>query len=171
MSKVIAGTERLELREFSTSDAAFVLELLNQPAVLEFVGDKGVRSLDDAYRYIKSSPLASYRDNGFGHYVVTLREIEMPIGLCGLFHRAFLDTPDLGFAFLEQHEGNGYATEASLAVLSLARDVLRMPTVLAMTDRDNGRSAKVLGKLGFRFERDFLVPGEDAPLRLYAVEL
>ena len=171
MSRVIARTERLELREFSTEDAPFVLDLLNQPAVLEFVGDKGVRNLEDARRYIEVSPLASYRENGFGHYVVTLRSNSAPIGLCGLFHRDFLDTPDLGFAFLEQHEGNGYATEASGAVLSVARDVLQMPTVFAMTDRDNGRSAKVLDKLGFRFARDFLVPGEDAPLRLYAVEL
>lgn len=171
MSKVIARTERLELREFSAADADFVLELLNQPAVLEFVGDKGVRSLRDARRYIEDSPLTSYRENGFGHYVVAAKENGVSLGLCGLFHRDFLDTPDLGFAFLEQFAGNGYATEASTAVLSLARDVLQMPTVLAMTDRANDRSAKVLDKLGFRFDRDFLVPGEETPLRLYAVEL
>lgn len=171
MSRVIARTERLELREFSAADADFVLELLNQPAVLQFVGDKGVRSLQDARRYIEDSPLTSYRENGFGHYVVALQESRLALGLCGLFHRDFLETPDLGFAFLEQHAGNGYATEASAAVLSFARDVLRMPTVLAMTDRDNDRSANVLDKLGFQFDRDFAVPGEDTLLRLYAVEL
>lgn len=96
--KTIFETERLILREFSTSDTAFILVLLNTPSWQKFIGDKNVHSIDDAERYLIDGPLKSYRENGFGLWLVLLKESNTPVGMCGLIKRDYLDAIDIGFA-------------------------------------------------------------------------
>jgi ribosomal-protein-alanine N-acetyltransferase len=155
----VLETERLVLRRLATDDAPFLLELLNEPSFLRYIGDKGVRTEADARRYVEAGPLASYERFGFGLYRVELRESGEPIGMCGLLKRDALPDVDVGFAFLPR---KGYAFESAAAVLAHARDALGRGRILAITTPDNVASIRLLEKLGFRFERMARVP-EDGP--------
>ena len=145
-------TERLWLRQFVAADADFLVELLNQHSFLRFIGDKKVHTIEDARKYIETGPRDNYKRHGFGQLLVQLKDTNKPIGMCGLLKRDTLDHPDLGFAFLPEAWGNGYAFEAASAVLEHARDDLKLSRVLAITNPDNDASIKLLGRLGFQFE-------------------
>jgi ribosomal-protein-alanine N-acetyltransferase len=147
-------TARTTLRELAASDAPFVLELLNEPAFLRGVGDRGVRTLEQAVVYIEDGPRASYAAHGYGLLLVERRSDHVPLGICGLVRRAALDGPDLGFALLERHTGHGYANEAAAAVLAAAKNAEpRIAPILAVASSDNARSIRLLEALEFRFER------------------
>ena len=150
---IILETERLALRKLSTDDADFVLELLNEPSFLQYIGDRGVRSLEDAREYILNRLVASYERNGFGLYLVELKESSIPIGISGLVKRDALPDADIGFAFLPAYWSKGYALESAAAVMNYAREVLGLPRIVAITSLDNEASAKLLEKIGLRFER------------------
>src|SRR5258706_2850172 len=146
---VIVDTTCLGMRELSTEDAAFVLELVNEPAWLRFSGDRNVRSLDDALDYIARGPSASYAKHGYGLWAVELLASGERVGLCGLVRRESLPHADLGFAFLARHLGRGYALEAAAAVVQLAREPYRLPRLLAATEPPNTASQTVLERVGF----------------------
>jgi [ribosomal protein S5]-alanine N-acetyltransferase len=167
----VIETERLILRRLSTGDAAFILALLNQPSFLRFIGDRGVRSIDDARKYIRRGPLESYARLGFGLYRVELKDGRLPIGICGLIKRETLEAVDLGYAFLPQFWSKGYACEAAAAVVAYAREVLKLKRVLAIVAPDNERSIRVLEKVGMKFERLMIWPGDSKELKLYALEI
>ena len=147
---MILRTARLELRHLTPDDAAFVLALLNEPSFISNIGDRGVRTLDDARAYIASGPVASYERHGFGLYCVGLRENGEPIGICGLLRRDVLPDPDLGFAFLPAYWKRGYARESATAVRDYARQALGIGRLLAITNPENDASIRVLTALGFR---------------------
>jgi RimJ/RimL family protein N-acetyltransferase len=159
----VLETERLILRHFNLDDAPFVLTLLNEPSFLQYIGDKKVRTLDDARQYIINGPRASYERHGFGLYRVELAGSNTPIGMCGLLKRDELPDPDIGFAFLPDYWNKGFAFEAATAVLTHAREQLRLHRVLAIVNPDKDASIKLLEKLGLRFER---MNGE---VKLYAL--
>jgi RimJ/RimL family protein N-acetyltransferase len=167
----VLETARLTLHRFSTDDAAFVVELLNEPSFLRYIGDKGVRSEADACRYLEAGPWASYERFGFGLYRVGLRGGGEPIGMCGLLKRDWLADVDIGFAFLPRFWRRGYAFEASASVLVHARDALGLERVVAITSPDNEASMALLAKLGFRFERVARASEKEAEVRLFAREL
>ena len=144
----ILETNRLSLRPFAAGDEAFVVRLLNEQAFLRFIGDKGVRNRDDAVRYLREGPLASYEQYGFGLLLVASREFDAPVGMCGLIRRADQQHPDIGYAFLSEFGGRGYALEAASAVLQHAHRDLAIETVLAFVNPDNARSIRLLEKLG-----------------------
>ena len=163
----IVETERLRIRRFHQGDAAFALVLLNEPAFLHYIGDKGVRTLDDARRYLRTGPLASYETHGFGPWLVERRADGLSIGLCGLLRREALDAPDLGFAFLESHWAQGYAHEASSAVMRHVRETLWLTRIVAVTTLDNEASARLLGRLGFSYARMTRLADDEPELRLF----
>jgi RimJ/RimL family protein N-acetyltransferase len=167
----VLDTARLTLHRFSTDDAAFVVELLNEPSFLRYIGDKGVRSEADACRYLEAGPMASYARFGFGLYRVDLRESAGPIGMCGLLKRDWLPDADIGFAFLPRFWKKGYAFEASAGVLAHARDALGLERVVAITSPDNEASMALLEKLGFRFERVARASEKEPEVRLFARDL
>lgn len=167
----ILETDRLVLRWLKADDAAFVLQLVNDPAWLRFIGDRGVQTLEDAAKYIANGPVAMYQRLGFGLYLVELKERAEPIGICGLIKRDTLEDVDLGFAFLPRFWSQGYAFEAASATLALGARTFGLSRILAVTSPDNDRSARLLAKLGFRFERLLqLTPG--APeVKLYGLNI
>jgi RimJ/RimL family protein N-acetyltransferase len=166
----VLTTERLTLRRLSPADAEFIVELLNDPAFLQFVGDKAVRTADDACQYILDGPMASYERNGFGLWLVALKESDLPIGLCGLLKREFLPDVDIGFAFLPDYRSRGYALESASAVLQYGRTEFGLKRIVAITDPENAGSIRVLQKIGMRFERMIAV-SEGAPeIQLLASE-
>lgn len=168
---IIAETERLLLRELTVADAPFIFELVNEPAWIEFIGDKGVRSIVDAEKYIINGPRKSYSTNGFGLWLVQLKELNIPIGMCGLIKREALEHVDIGFAFLAVHNGKGYGFEAATAALDYAQNKIGLKHILAITNQDNVRSIRLLEKLGLTFERLITMPGDVKPIHLMGASL
>lgn len=146
-------TDRLSLRRLELDDAGFMLRLLNEPSFLQNIGDRGVRTLDDARANLERGPLDSYHRHGFGIYMVETRADGVAVGVSGVLRRDGLDDPDLGFAFLPEFWGRGYAREAGERVLAHARDDLGLTRIVAITSPDNTGSIAVLQRLGFAFER------------------
>ncbi len=146
-------TARLILRRFTFEDAPFILELLNDPTFQRFVGDKGVRNLEDAKGYILNGPIASYEKFGFGLWLVELKARGESLGMCGLLKRDTLPDVDIGFAFLPRYWGREYAVEAAAAVRDYGRDVCGLKRLVAITDRVNKGSIRVLEKTGLHCER------------------
>lgn len=163
----ILETERLVIRRLSVDDAEFILALLNEPSFLRYIGDKGVRNIADAARYIQTGPLTSYERFGFGIYLVELKESGTPIGMCGLIKRETLPDVDIGFAFLPNFWSCGYAFESAAAVMNYGRDVLGLRRIVAITSPDNDASAKLLEKVGLRFERLIKLGDDSAEVRLF----
>ena len=167
---IILETERLVLRKLSTDDAEFVLELLNEPSFLQYIGDRDVRTLEDAAQYILNRLVTSYEQNGFGLYLVELKEGSIPIGISGLVKRATLPDADIGFAFLPAYWSRGYAVESAAAVMNYAREILGLTRIVAITSLDNEPSAKLLGKIGLRFERLIKLSEDAEEVKLFASE-
>jgi ribosomal-protein-alanine N-acetyltransferase len=165
----VLETERLTLRHLAPeTDAEFILRLLNEPSYLQYIGDKKVRTLDDARAYIRNGPMKSYAENGFGLYRVGLKEDERAIGICGFIKRNTLPDPDIGFAFLPEYWNKGYAHESAAEVMRHAREVLRLNRILAITTPDNEPSAKLLGKIGLRFERLIRLSDDADEVKLFS---
>jgi RimJ/RimL family protein N-acetyltransferase len=150
------------------ADAGFILALLNEPGFLRNIGDRGVKSIDDARTYIANGPMKSYEEHGFGLYVVELKESGAPIGICGLIKRASLDDVDVGFAFLESHWRKGYGHEAAAAVMEEGRRAHGLRRIVAVTAPHNQGSIRILEKVGLRFERMIRMPGEDKDIHFMA---
>jgi [ribosomal protein S5]-alanine N-acetyltransferase len=165
------ATSRLRLRWLTASDADFVLRLVNDAEWLRFIGDKGVQDIDGARRYIETSPVAMYREFGFGLNRVAIGDSDRAIGICGLLQRAALNAPDLGFALLPAWRGQGYALEAAQAVLEHARETLALPRVLAIVDAQNRASIGLLSRLGFERSGEHSDAPGSRPLDLYALDL
>ena len=167
----VLKTERLTLGYLSPeTDAEFILRLLNEPSFLHYIGDKGVRTLDDARQYIINGPAKSYQENGFGLYKVELKETGEPIGISGMIKRDTLPDADIGFAFLPEYWSKGYAYESAAAVMRYAREELRLDRILAITSPDNGPSAKLLGKIGLRFDRMIKLSEDTPEIRLFVFD-
>jgi len=163
-------TSRLILRELTLDDAAFILELLNEPAFIEFIGDRGVRNIEDAQGYITKGPNASYARHGFGLWLVQKKESFESIGICGLIKRDSLPDIDIGYAFLARSWSQGYAVEAALAVKDFAIKTLSLKRLVAITNQDNYSSIKVLEKIGLKFERLIKLAENEPELKLFAAE-
>jgi RimJ/RimL family protein N-acetyltransferase len=167
----VAQTERLLLRWLTPGDAGFIRELVNEPSWIEYIGDKGVRTTEDAARYIEDGPRAMYQRHGYGLYLVASKEPGKPIGICGLIKRETLDDVDIGFAFLPRYWGQGYAFEAATAIMSYGRQVLGLSRLVAILSPNNERSRKLLRALGFAFERVVSMPAGGEEVLLYGVAL
>ena len=169
---IALATPRLELREFDErADACIVLRLLNEPSFIEHIGDRGVRTLDDAHRYLREGPIASCRSHGHGLLRVSLRDDGTVIGMCGLVKRDTLPVPDLGFALLPEHQGKGHAQEASRAVLAHGRSALGLTEVLAITATHNRRSMATLRSLGMVLEDTRSLTAGASPVNVFRLRL
>jgi RimJ/RimL family protein N-acetyltransferase len=167
---IVLETERLYLRYQTLDDAPFILELVNDPAWLQFIGDRGVRTLDDARSYIANGAIKSYERDGFGFYLVERKEDHTLLGMCGLVKREGLEDVDIGFAFLPDYRSKGYAYEAASAVMQYAKETLGLTRVVAITTQDNHSSGRLLEKLGLRFERLVQMPNDTELLRLFVYD-
>lgn len=163
----VLETDRLALRWPEPEDAGFIHELVNDPGWLKHIGDRGVRSLEDARNFVNDRLRAQCLKLGYGLNRVSLRATDTPIGICGLVKRDWLDDVDLGYAFLPRFRGQGYATEAAGAVLAHARSVLGFERVAAIVSPGNDDSIRVLERLGMSFVRRMTPPGESREVCLY----
>lgn len=168
---MVLETGRLTLRRLSPDDAPFMLALLNEPSFIRNIGDRGVRTLDDARTYIATGPLASYDRFGFGLYLVELKDDATPIGICGLLKRETLADVDIGFAFLPGFWRRGYAVESASAVRDYARDRVGLRRLVAIVNPGNEASTRVLERIGFTYERMIAMGNEGTDLKLFAADL
>lgn len=157
----ILETERLILRQFTLDDAAFILELLNTPTWLQFIGDRGVHSIEDAENYLRNGSLKSYAENGFGFYAVVEKESKKAIGMCGLIKRDTLPDIDIGFAFLPNLISKGFGYEIASATLNYAFNVLKIKRIIAIVNPENEKSIGLIRKIGMQFE-EMIKFGEEA---------
>ncbi|WP_242269210.1 GNAT family N-acetyltransferase [Bacillus cereus group sp. BfR-BA-01408] len=161
---IVLETERLILRWLDIKDAPFILELVNDPAWIQFIGNKGVRTLEDATNYIVNGPIDMYNKLGFGLYLVERKEDLTPLGMCGLIKRDSLEDVDIGFAFLEEFRSKGYGYESASAVIEYGVQKLGLKRIVAITTIDNINSGKLLEKVGLKFEEVISDSGEDLKL-------
>ena len=167
----VLDSDRLVLRRLTLDDAAFAFTLVNDPSFIRFIGDKGVRTIEDAQQYLREGPLASYERHGFGLWLVSLKVEGTPIGICGLLKRETLPDVDVGYALLPAFWSRGYAAEAASACVEYGRARLGLARIVAITQADNVASIRVLEKLGLRFERTVRF-GETSPeVQLYGRSL
>ena len=169
MTKIIE-TERLLIREFDLDDVEFIVALLNSPAWLQYIGDRGVKNIEEAKSYLLNGHMESYRVNGFGLWMVELKDGSVPIGMCGLIKRDVLDDIDIGFAFLPQYIGKGYGYEAAAPTMAYAKKPLGLNRIVAITDPANIHSISLLKKLGMEFEK-MVAPYNEKELMLFAIEI
>jgi len=165
-ARLCLETPRLRLRRLRLADARFIHGLVNDPAFVRFIGDRGVRTLADARRYLRSGPLASYARHGFGLYHVALHD-GTPVGLCGLVKRDALPDADVGFAFVPAARGRGLAGEAAAAVIEHARRDCGLARLAGVTALDNLASMRLLEKLGFAPDGLVRLAPDGPELRLY----
>jgi RimJ/RimL family protein N-acetyltransferase len=164
---IVLETDRLLLRHFTTGDAGFILELVNDPSFIANIGDRGIRTLEQATTYLLDGPIASYERHGHGLYLVSLKHTLEPIGICGLLKRIQFEDIDLGYAFLPGFWARGFAFESSTAMLGYASRSLGAPRTLALVSPDNLPSIKLLEKLGFSFAELRQMKSEGLPTAIY----
>jgi [ribosomal protein S5]-alanine N-acetyltransferase len=162
-------TKRLTLRSFTLDDAPFIHELLNDPDWIRFIGDRGIRTLDDARRQISEKYMAAYARDGFGLMLVVRNADGASVGMCGLIRRVGLDDVDIGFAFLLRYRGQGIALEAARAALAHGGDVLKLTRVVGITLPANVASISLMEKIGLTFESQVTLPNDPETLHLYGI--
>lgn len=166
---MILETDRLIIEEFTTNDASFIYELLNDPDWIRFIGDRNIKNLEDAENYLRNKLIPSYKNWGFGFYKVSLKD-GTTIGTAGLVDREGLDTVDIGYAFLPTGRGKGYAFEATKAIFGYAQKELKIDKLVAIVNKDNEKSKNLLRKLGMKFEKFVVLPDETEEICQFTTE-
>lgn len=167
----IMETDRLVIRPLTDADAPFIFKLMNDSGYIKNIGDRGINTLEDAQNYIRSGPMASYKEHGFGLDCVEERASGVKVGTCGLLKRPFLSHADVGYAFLPQFRSKGYARESVRAVVTYARERLKLQQVSAIVNPDNDPSIRLLSDLGFLHEKMIHMPDTNKEVRLYSCDL
>ena len=168
---MILETERLRLRPLAVDDAEFVIALLGDPDFIRNIGDRGVRTVDQAADYIRNGPKGLSEDFGWRIWLITAREDQTPIGTCALLKRAVMDDVEIGYALMPQFRSNGYASEAASAVARHAREAFGFTRLAAVVNPDNAASIRVLEKLGMRFQRMIRLADDEPEIMLLRVDL
>lgn len=164
----ILSTERLIISKFTLSEASFIRELMNDKDWIKNIGDRGVRTLEDAENYIKNKFFASYDKYGFGFYVIILKTTQERIGTVGLIDREGIEGVEIGYGMLPAFRGKGYAFEAAEAILNHARNTLRIDRIVAIVNPNNQDSIHLLEKLGLRYEKMVRLPGEKKEIKYFS---
>lgn len=168
---ILAETERLILQQFTLSDAPFILKLLNSPSWIKYIGDRKVKTIEDAEKYLLNGPIKNYTIIRFGLCLVKTKKENASIGMCGLIKRDTLKDIDIGFAFLPEYEGKGYGFESAATVMSNAKNILKLDRVVGITVEYNHHSIKLLEKLGMTLEGNIYMEGDDEELLLFGINL
>ncbi len=161
-------TERLRIELANPEDKEFFFTLLNSPKWLQFIGDRGIKTVQDAENYIQNSLMKSYHEKGYGLYKLLLKPENVPIGICGFLKRDYLDSVDIGYAMLPAYEGKGYTFEAAVAILEYGKTQLGLHPVYGITTEANLVSRHLLEKLGLQFIFKKPDPNSNDELLVYA---
>ena len=160
-------TDRLILKPAEVQDADFFLELYNMPSFIQYIGDRNLRTKEDAANYITNRFIPQIEKLGFGNYVVILKEDNTKIGAVGIFEREGLDVLDIGFSFLEKYEGKGFAYESANKLKEVAATDFGVHKISAITTKDNFSSQKLIERLGLKFQKMVTIPEDVVELMYY----
>lgn len=163
-------TERLLMVPTTITDAAFILELFNTPKWIKYIGDRKVRSIEDAENYIRRKMLPQLDKLGYSNYTVIRKEDNIKIGSCGLYDREGLNGVDIGFAFLPEYEKKGYAFESVSKLKEIAVNEFMLVQLSAITIKENTGSQNLLLKLGLQFDKNIRLPDDDEELMLFTIK-
>lgn len=163
------STDRLLLRPTTLDDVELFYQMYNSPKWLQYIGDRNIKTLGDATQYMTEKVLPPYEQNGYGSYTIIRHDDQVKVGSCGIYHREGLSHADIGYALLPDHEGNGYAYEASAKLLELAEHSFHLTTINAITSKENLASQKILTKLGLKQTGTVTLPNDDEELFLYQI--
>jgi ribosomal-protein-alanine N-acetyltransferase len=166
---ILLETERLILQQFTLADAPFIYELLNSDSWIKYIGDRKIKTLEDAEKYLLNGPIKNYSAISLGFCLVKTKKDNISIGMCGLIKRDNLKDVDIGFAFLPEYADKGYAFESASAVLNEAKSVLKLNRIVAITVDYNHNSINLLKKLGMTLEGNIYMPGDSEELMLFAI--
>ncbi|MBC8375749.1 MAG: GNAT family N-acetyltransferase [FCB group bacterium] len=167
---IILETKRLLLRRMTLEDNDFILELLNGPKWVKYIGSRDVDTLEQARDYLETRVLPSYEALGFGFYIIERLSDQIRVGNCGLTHRDGMEHADIGYSLLEQYEGQGYAYEAASAVLKYGFETHKLDHIEAIATSNNRRSLHLLRKLGMHYKKMIELPGDDEELMLFGID-
>lgn len=167
----ILDTDRLSIDQFTESDTGFIIRLLNSEGWLRFIGNRNITNPVEALAYLEKVQFNSYKTTGYGFWKVSLKKTGEPMGMCGVFKRDSLPAPDIGFAFLPEYHGSGYAFEAANACLDYVKKQYSIPEITAICSKDNEKSITLLEKLGLKYVSPFILPGEIEELSLFSAKL
>ena len=168
---VVLETERLSIAPAVLTDKEFFFALLNSPKWLQFIGDRGIKTVRDAENYIRNSLIKSYQEKGFGLYKLLLKPDKEPIGICGFLKRDYLDAVDIGYAVLPAYEGKGYTQEAATAMLDYGKTQLGLRTVYGITTEANRASQRILEKLGMQLINKRMDNDQNTELLIYSTQV
>lgn len=163
-------TERLILRPMSPEDKDLIFELYNAPKFIQYIGDRNIKTIEDAENYIRNRFMPQIERLGYGNYLVITKDGNNKIGGVGIFEREGLDIVDIGYSLLERFEGKGYAYEAAQKVKSIGMDEFGLTKISAIISKDNVSSQKLIEKLGLKFQKHVTLPGENEELNYYETE-
>ncbi len=166
---LVYETDRLLIRPTNVEDASFILELLNTPKWLKYIGDRQLNTIEDAAAYIETKMLPQLQLLGFSNNTVIRKKDDVKIGTCGLYDRVGLDGIDIGFAFLPQYEKQGYALEAANKIKEAAINDLGITQLSGIATQDNIASHRLLEKLGLRLVGPIHIPNDDDELLLFSL--
>ena len=169
-NKQIIETKRLKLIPTTVNDADFIVKLLNTPKWLKYIGDRQVKSMDEAINYITTKIRPQIDKLGYGNYTVIRKSDHVKVGTCGLYDREGLSGVDIGFAFLPEFEKQGYAYESSKKLLDVGFSDFGIKSVNAITLPGNKASQKLLEKLGLQFKEMVKLPHDKSELMLYQIK-
>jgi len=164
-------TERLIIRPTNTGDASFIFKLMNAPKWIQFIGDRKILTEEDAYNYIQVKMEPQYERLGFGNYTVIRKEDMVKMGSCGIYDREGIDGVDIGYAFLPEFEGKGYATESAMKVKEIGIQEFGLKTINGITSKKNTASQKLLEKIGLTFRKYMILPDETEEIMFYQFNL
>jgi len=167
LADVNLETKRLQIRQLTLADAPFFFELVNDQDWLQFIGDRNVRTIEDAENYLQYKIMTSYAVFGFGIYLVLEKESQTPLGIAGFVKRDELEHVDVGCAFLPKGRGKGYAFEAAKALMDYGTATFKFKTILAIANKDNVRSHHLLEKLGLSFQKYVQLNDEEEEICLF----
>jgi len=169
---IIAETKRLLLSKISTDDAPFILELMNTPGWIKYIGDRQIKTVEQAATYIENNQLKCYKEYGFGYYKAQIKaENLQTIGTFGLLKRDTLEHIDIGFSMLPEYHGKGYGYEAASAIMTLAKNTFNIKTLCAITLPINKPSIHLLEKLGLSYQKTVKPFDDDEELLLFVKNL
>ena len=160
-------TERLEIVELTETDADFIFQLMNDSDWIKNIGDRGINTVQDAKRYIIDKLVPAYTEYGFGFHLVKHKSDQKPLGICGIIKRSFLDHADIGFAFLPEYRGKGFAFEACTAIYQFAQQKQAFGQIAAITIPSNTPSIRLLEKMGFTYDKMIEWPDDGEKLMYY----
>lgn len=170
-AEYVLETERLKLRKCVSTDTDFIITLVNTPGWIQYIGDRNIHTQSDALNYLVKGPFLSYEQYGYGVSIVETKDEKIPIGVCGLLKRDYLNHPDIGYAYLPAYMGKGYALEMANAVVSYSQSVFSIKEIQAITLEENIRSIHLLEKIGMQYMKQITLPDTTTPLLLYGLQL